>query len=88
MKVREARVERSGCVRAWPAPARRFFRAEVFSGMLCIPVVKFVRGNLLTCAAEKIVLLRFAPTEVSISSITAIFGAPIVIYMMIHRKAA
>ena len=26
--------------------------------MLCVPVVKFVRGNLLTCAAEKIVLLR------------------------------
>ena len=30
----------------------------------------------------------FAPTEVSISSVTAVFGAPIVIYMMIHRKAA
>ena len=28
------------------------------------------------------------PTEVSISSVTAVFGAPIVIYMMIHRKAA
>ena len=29
----------------------------------------------------------FAPTEVSISSVTAVFGAPVVIYMMIHRKA-
>lgn len=58
MKMRKARVERFGRVRAQPAPARRLFRAEVFSGMLCIPVVKFVRGNLLTCAAEKIVSLR------------------------------
>ena len=58
MKVREARVERFGRVRAQPAPARRLFRAEVFSGSFCIPVVKFVCGNLLTCAAEKIVYLR------------------------------
>ena len=29
----------------------------------------------------------FAPTEVSISSVTAIFGAPVVIYMMVRRKA-
>ena len=30
----------------------------------------------------------FAPTEVSISSVTAVFGAPVVIYMMLHRKGA
>ena len=58
MKMRKARVERFGRVRAQPAPARRLFREKVFSGSFCIPVVKFVRGNLLTCAAEKIVLLR------------------------------
>lgn len=29
----------------------------------------------------------FAPTEVSISSVTAVFGAPVVIYMMVRRKA-
>lgn len=28
----------------------------------------------------------FAPTELSISTVTAIFGAPVVIYIMIHRK--
>ena len=32
-------------------------------------------------------LTAFAPTEVSISSVTAIFGAPVVIYMMVRRKA-
>ena len=28
----------------------------------------------------------FAPTELSISTVTAVFGAPVVIYIMIHRK--
>ena len=29
----------------------------------------------------------FAPTELSVSSVTAVFGAPVVIYMMVRRKA-
>lgn len=29
----------------------------------------------------------FAPTELSISSVTAVFGAPVVIYLMVSRKA-
>ena len=29
----------------------------------------------------------FAPTELSISSVTAVFGAPIVIYMMVRRQS-
>ena len=28
----------------------------------------------------------FAPTELSISSVTAVFGAPIVIYMMVRKQ--
>ena len=28
----------------------------------------------------------FAPTELSISSVTAVFGAPVVIYMMVHNR--
>ena len=28
----------------------------------------------------------FAPVELSISSVTALFGAPVVIYMMIRRQ--
>ena len=28
----------------------------------------------------------FAPTELSISSVTAVFGAPVVIYMMVSRR--
>lgn len=29
----------------------------------------------------------FAPVEMSISSVTALFGAPIVIYMMVRRQS-
>ncbi|MDO4175030.1 MAG: iron ABC transporter permease, partial [Eubacteriales bacterium] len=29
----------------------------------------------------------FAPTELSISSVTAVFGAPVVIWMLLHRDA-
>ena len=29
----------------------------------------------------------FAPTELSISSVTAVFGAPIVILMLLQKKA-
>jgi iron complex transport system permease protein len=28
----------------------------------------------------------FAPTELSISSVTAVFGAPVVIYMMVSQR--
>ena len=30
----------------------------------------------------------FAPTELSISTVTALFGAPVVIYIMVHRKSS
>ena len=48
----------------------------------------FLGGGVFCLFCDLIARTAFAPTEVSISSITAIFGAPIVIYMMIHRKAA
>ena len=44
-------------------------------------------GGAFCLFCDLIARTAFAPTEVSISSITAIFGAPVVIYMMIHRKA-
>ena len=44
-------------------------------------------GGALCLLCDLIARTAFAPTEVSISSVTAVFGAPIVIYMMIHRKA-
>jgi iron complex transport system permease protein len=30
--------------------------------------------------------MALAPTELKISTVTSIFGAPVVIYMMLHRK--
>ena len=47
----------------------------------------FLGGGAFCLLCDLIARTAFAPTEVSISSVTAVFGAPIVIYMMIHRKA-
>ena len=44
-------------------------------------------GGVFCLFCDLIARTAFAPTEVSISSVTAVFGAPVVIYMMIHRKA-
>lgn len=48
----------------------------------------FLGGGVFCLFCDLIARTAFAPTEVSISSVTAVFGAPIVIYMMIHRKGA
>ena len=44
-------------------------------------------GGVFCLLWDQIARTAFAPTEPSISSVTAVFGAPVVIYMMIHRKA-
>lgn len=54
--------------------------------LLMIPAC-FLGGSVFCLCCDLIARTAFAPTEVSISSVTAVFGAPIVIYMMIHRKA-
>ena len=46
----------------------------------------FLGGGVFCLFCDLIARTAFAPTEVSISSVTAIFGAPIVIYMMIRRR--
>lgn len=48
----------------------------------------FVGGAVFCLLCDLIARNVFAPTELSISSVTAVFGAPIVIYMMINRKSA
>ena len=55
---------------------------------LCMVPACFLGGGVFCLFCDLIARTAFAPTEVSISSVTAVFGAPIVIYMMIHRKAA
>ena len=55
---------------------------------LCMIPACFLGGGVFCLFCDLIARTAFAPTEVSISSVTGVFGAPIVIYMMIHRKAA
>lgn len=53
--------------------------------ILLIPA-SFLAGALITLVCDSIARNMFAPTEVSISSVTAVLLAPVVIYMMIGRK--
>lgn len=53
--------------------------------LLIIPAC-FLGGAVFCLFCDLIARTVFAPTELSISSVTAIFGAPVVIYMMIKRQ--
>ena len=86
----------SACVTAFAGPIsfvgiavphlmKSLFRSA--EPLIMIPAC-FLGGGVFCLFCDLIARTAFAPTEVSISSVTAIFGAPIVIYMMIHRKAA
>lgn len=46
----------------------------------------FLGGAFFTCICDLISRMIFAPTELSISTVTAIFGSPVVIYMLINRN--
>ena len=53
--------------------------------ILVIPAC-FLGGAVFCLFCDLIARTVFAPTELSISSVTAIFGAPVVIFIMISRK--
>ena len=53
--------------------------------ILIIPAC-FLGGAVFCLFCDLIARTAFAPTEVSISSVTAVFGAPIVIYMMVFQR--
>jgi iron complex transport system permease protein len=53
--------------------------------ILVIPAC-FLGGAVFCLFSDLIARTVFAPTELSISSVTAIFGAPVVIYIMIRRQ--
>ena len=53
--------------------------------ILMIPAC-FLGGAVFCLFCDLIARTAFAPTEVSISSVTAVFGAPVVIYMMAFRR--
>ncbi len=46
----------------------------------------FLGGAVFCMACDQMARTLFLPTELNISTVTAIFGAPIVIYLMIKRK--
>lgn len=45
----------------------------------------FLGGSVFCLLCDLIARTMFAPTELSISSVTAVFGAPVVIWIMLHR---
>lgn len=46
----------------------------------------FLGGAVFCLLCDLLARLMFAPTELSISTVTAVFGAPVVIFVMVHRK--
>lgn len=46
----------------------------------------FLGGAVFTCICDLIARTVFSPTELSISTVTAIFGAPVVVVMLIKRS--
>ena len=53
--------------------------------ILVIPAC-FLGGGVFCMFCDLIARVVFAPTELSISTVTAVFGAPVVIYMMVRRQ--
>ena len=46
----------------------------------------FLGGAAFCLFCDLVARTVFAPTELSVSSVTAVFGAPVVIYIMVHRR--
>ena len=53
--------------------------------LVVIPAT-FLGGGVFCMFCDLIARLAFAPLELNISTVTSIFGAPVVIYMMINRR--
>lgn len=84
----------SACVTAFAGPisfvgiavphlVKRLFKTA--KPLVVIPGC-FLGGAVFCLFCDLIARTVFAPTELSISSVTAVFGAPIVIYMMVRNK--
>lgn len=68
---------------AVPHLVKRLFRTA--KPIIMVPA-GFLGGAVFCLFCDLIARTVFAPTELSISSVTAVFGAPVVIYMMVTRK--
>lgn len=53
--------------------------------MVVIPAT-FLGGSVFCMMCDLIARMAFAPMEMNISTVTAVFGAPVVIFMMVRRK--
>ncbi len=53
--------------------------------IIIIPAA-FLGGGVFCLGCDLLARNLFAPTELSISTVTAVFGAPVVIWMMLHRS--
>ena len=53
--------------------------------LIVIPAT-FLGGAVFCMFCDLIARLAFAPTELNISTVTSLFGAPVVIFMMLKRK--
>ncbi len=84
----------SACVTAFAGPVsfvgiavpqiiKRLFHTT--KPMIMIPAC-FFGGSVWCLFCDLLARTMFAPTELSISTVTAIFGVPVVIYVMIHQK--
>ena len=85
----------SACVTAYAGPisfvgvavphlARGIFQTE--KPLVMIPAC-FLGGAVFCLLSDLIARRAFSPTELSISSVTAIFGAPVVIALLLRRRA-
>lgn len=84
----------SGCIVAFAGPIsfvgiasphliRRLFGTE--KPILMIPAC-FMGGSLFCLFCDLLARTLFSPTELNISTVTAVFGAPVVIMIMVSRK--
>lgn len=84
----------SGCVTAYAGPISFIGIAVPYlikrslntaKPLIVIPFT-FAGGAIFCTACDLIARTAFAPTELMVSTVTSIFGAPIVIYMMIKKR--
>ena len=85
----------SACVTAFAGPSSFVGIAVPFIAKACLGTSKplvvipgcFLCGSVFCMICDLIARTAFAPVELSISTVTSIFGAPVVIYMMIRKRS-
>ena len=84
----------SGCVTAFAGPisfvgiaAPFLVKGAMGTSKPLVVIPGCMMGGAVFCMiCDLIARLAFAPQELNISTVTAIFGAPVVIYMMISKR--